>query len=137
MLKEFVMLVLTRKANQQIQIGEGIVITILQVKGNSVRVGIEAPRDVRVLRGELDLKNEGRPAAETVVDQEVVVEQMQRNLRSRSTSARQVPLDLTSSRDWNRSTVMRFPVAEAATDAPIERAERLRPVKVREFAGRR
>jgi|GEM_PF-144705 len=52
------MLVLTRKASQQIQIGEGIVITILQVKGNTVRVGIEAPREVRVIRGELDQKNE-------------------------------------------------------------------------------
>jgi carbon storage regulator CsrA len=52
------MLVLTRKANQQIQIGDGIVITILQVKGNTVRVGIDAPREVRVVRGELELKNE-------------------------------------------------------------------------------
>src|SRR5688572_12361008 len=61
------MLVLTRKANQQIQIGDGIVITILQVKGNTVRVGIEAPREVRVLRGELDQKNEPaeRDAAST------------------------------------------------------------------------
>jgi carbon storage regulator CsrA len=47
------MLVLTRKANEQIQIGDNIVITILQVKGQSVRVGIEAPREVRVLRSEL------------------------------------------------------------------------------------
>ena len=52
------MLVLTRKASQQIQIGDGIVITILQVKGNTVRVGIEAPREVRVIRGELEQKNE-------------------------------------------------------------------------------
>jgi carbon storage regulator CsrA len=52
------MLVLTRKASQQIQIGDGIVITILQVKGNTVRVGIEAPREVRVVRGELEQKNE-------------------------------------------------------------------------------
>jgi carbon storage regulator CsrA len=47
------MLVLTRKANEQIQIGDNVVITILQVKGQSVRVGIEAPREVRVLRSEL------------------------------------------------------------------------------------
>jgi carbon storage regulator CsrA len=52
------MLVLTRKANQQIQIGDGVVITILQVKGNTVRVGIDAPREVRVVRGELEQKNE-------------------------------------------------------------------------------
>lgn len=48
------MLVLSRKAGQKLQIGENITITILEVHGNTVRVGIEAPRDIRVLRGELD-----------------------------------------------------------------------------------
>ena len=47
------MLVLTRKTQQKIQIGPNIVVTILQVKGQAVRVGIEAPREVSVLRTEL------------------------------------------------------------------------------------
>ncbi len=47
------MLVLTRKTKQQIQIGPQITITILQIKGQAVRVGIEAPRDVCVLRTEV------------------------------------------------------------------------------------
>jgi carbon storage regulator len=47
------MLVLTRKAKQQIQVGPNITITILQIKGQAVRVGIEAPHDVSVLRTEL------------------------------------------------------------------------------------
>ena len=47
------MLVLTRKANEEILIGDNIRITLVRIKGNSVRVGIEAPRDVRVVRGEL------------------------------------------------------------------------------------
>ncbi len=47
------MLVLSRKAREQIQIGEEVIVTILQVKGQSVRIGIEAPRNVRVLRSEL------------------------------------------------------------------------------------
>lgn len=47
------MLVLTRKTQQQIQIGDKITITILRVKGNSVRVGIDAPRDERIIRSEL------------------------------------------------------------------------------------
>ncbi len=50
------MLVLTRKTRQQIQFGNDIVVTILQVRGQSVRVGIEAPRDVRVVRGEIASK---------------------------------------------------------------------------------
>lgn len=47
------MLVLTRKLQEKIQIGDQITITVLRVKGNTVRVGIEAPRDVRVVRAEL------------------------------------------------------------------------------------
>ena len=47
------MLVLTRKLNQDIQIGENVRITILKIKGNTVRLGIDAPRNIRVVRGEL------------------------------------------------------------------------------------
>lgn len=47
------MLVLTRKVKQQIQIGENIVVTLLQIRGQTVRVGIEAPRQVRVVRSEI------------------------------------------------------------------------------------
>lgn len=47
------MLVLTRKLNEQIQIGNDITITVVRVKGNTVRVGIDAPRDVRIVRAEL------------------------------------------------------------------------------------
>ncbi|HEX5445700.1 MAG TPA: carbon storage regulator [Pirellulales bacterium] len=47
------MLVLSRKATQQIQIGENIVVTIVQVKGQGVRIGIEAPGEVRIVRAEI------------------------------------------------------------------------------------
>ena len=47
------MLVLSRKRGQTIHIGNNIVIRICQVKGNTVRIGIEAPEDIGVLRGEL------------------------------------------------------------------------------------
>ena len=47
------MLVLTRKLQEQIRIGDNVTITVLRVKGQAVRIGIEAPRDVRVVRGEL------------------------------------------------------------------------------------
>jgi carbon storage regulator len=50
---ECVMLVLTRKLQQQIKIGEQITVTILKVKGSTVRIGVQAPREVRVIRGEL------------------------------------------------------------------------------------
>jgi carbon storage regulator CsrA len=47
------MLVLTRKLQEKIQIGDNITITILRTKGKSVRLGIEAPMEVPVIRGEL------------------------------------------------------------------------------------
>ena len=47
------MLVLSRKKNQTILIDGQIEIEVLQIKGSSIRLGIKAPNDVRVLRGEL------------------------------------------------------------------------------------
>lgn len=59
------MLVLTRKANEKIRIGDNITITILRTKGKTVRVGIEAPHEVAVLRGELSFEQpEDEPAAQ-------------------------------------------------------------------------
>ncbi len=47
------MLVLTRKRNETIILDDSIVIKILQVKGNRIRIGVSAPADVNVRRGEL------------------------------------------------------------------------------------
>lgn len=47
------MLALTRKIGEKIVIGEGITITVVDVKGDSVRLGIEAPKEIRILRGEI------------------------------------------------------------------------------------
>lgn len=47
------MLVLSRKKNESIVISDNIRIEVLKVSGNTVRIGIQAPREVKVLRGEL------------------------------------------------------------------------------------
>jgi carbon storage regulator len=47
------MLVLSRKVDQQIMIGEDIVLTVVRMDGNRVRIGIDAPQEKRILRGEL------------------------------------------------------------------------------------
>lgn len=47
------MLVLTRKNQEQIKIGNDVTITIVRIKGNTVRVGIDAPKHVPVNRGEV------------------------------------------------------------------------------------
>ncbi len=51
------MLVLTRKQQERIHIGDNITITVVRIQGNGVRIGIEAPREVRVVRGEVAVKD--------------------------------------------------------------------------------
>jgi len=47
------MLILTRRAGESLMIGENISITVLGVKGNQVRIGIDAPKEVAVHREEI------------------------------------------------------------------------------------
>ena len=47
------MLILTRRTGESIQVGESVTVTVLGVKGNQVRVGITAPRDIAVHREEI------------------------------------------------------------------------------------
>lgn len=48
------MLVLSRRESQRIRLGDSIVVTVVRVAGDKVRLGIEAPADVLVLRDELE-----------------------------------------------------------------------------------
>ncbi len=47
------MLVLTRKVNERISIGDDVEMIILGVRGNKVKIGLDAPEDVIILRSEL------------------------------------------------------------------------------------
>ncbi|MGE0881185.1 MAG: carbon storage regulator CsrA [Acidimicrobiia bacterium] len=59
------MLVLTRRANQSIMIGHEVVVTVLEVRGDQVRLGIKAPREVQVHREEVyaEIQRANREAA--------------------------------------------------------------------------
>jgi len=54
------MLVLTRKKNQSIMIGDNIVLTVLEIRDEAISIGIEAPANITILRSELynDVKEE-------------------------------------------------------------------------------
>ena len=47
------MLILTRRVGESLMIGDNVTVTVLGVKGNQVRVGVDAPKDVAVYRREL------------------------------------------------------------------------------------
>lgn len=47
------MLILTRRVGEKLIIGENVTVTVLGVKGNQIRIGIDAPRDVQVNREEV------------------------------------------------------------------------------------
>lgn len=54
------MLTLTRRVDESLVIGDNVTVTILGVKGNQVRIGVDAPRDVSVHREELAQKQDGK-----------------------------------------------------------------------------
>ena len=62
------MLILTRRVGETLMIGDSVTVTVLGVKGNQVRVGITAPKDVSVHREEIyqriQRNESGEPAAE-------------------------------------------------------------------------
>jgi carbon storage regulator len=51
--KELIMLILTRRVGETVMIGNDITVTVLGVKGNQVRVGVNAPKEVAVHREEI------------------------------------------------------------------------------------
>lgn len=57
------MLILTRRINESLVIGDDVTVTILGVKGNHVRIGVDAPRDVSVHREELAYKDDKTPTS--------------------------------------------------------------------------
>ena len=54
------MLVLTRKLMEKLYIGDSICVTVVRLEGGQVRLGIDAPRDIRVVRAELTDEHRGR-----------------------------------------------------------------------------
>jgi carbon storage regulator len=77
------MLVLTRRAGESVMIGDDVVITVLEARGDVIRLGIQAPKDVRVHREEVyrELQAANRAAASPADD---VVEALTRTLRPMS-----------------------------------------------------
>ena len=59
------MLALTRKPGERIVIGDNIVVTVVEIKGDHIRLAIDAPREIKIYRGEIydDIAAENQQAA--------------------------------------------------------------------------
>ena len=121
------MLVLTRKYQEKIRIGDNITITVLRTKGKAVRLGIEAPANVPVIRGELSFEDKSEEAAEPAetVSFEVALPSAKRVSRSagiasatRWETARDVETKVTLSRVPRSKLVGLMPKLTAG-DAPL------------------
>lgn len=83
------MLVLSRKTDEEIRIGEGIVVRVLRVSGSTVKLGIEAPLETPILRGELQRQLEQEREER---------ERAEREERERALSAGRTELHVTGTR---------------------------------------
>ena len=68
------MLALSRKVNESIMIGNNIEITVLEVKGDQIKLGISAPRSIPIYRKEIyiQIQESNKEAARTEVSEEVL-----------------------------------------------------------------
>ncbi|TFG82696.1 MAG: carbon storage regulator CsrA [Spirochaetales bacterium] len=64
------MLILTRKLNEKVVIGDGIVVSVVEVRGDQVKLGIEAPKSIKVYRQEIyeAIQDENRRAADSSLE---------------------------------------------------------------------
>ena len=63
------MLILSRKINEKIMIGDNISVSVIEIRGDQVRIGVDAPRTIKVFRQEVfdAIKAENKAAVESAV----------------------------------------------------------------------
>lgn len=68
------MLALSRKVNESVMLGNDIEVTVLEIKGDQVKIGIKAPKNVSIFRKEIyvQIEEENKKAAEQTADRETI-----------------------------------------------------------------
>lgn len=62
------MLILTRRVGETLMVGDNVTVTVLGVKGNQVRIGVNAPKDVSVHREEIYMRIQAEKGNDKVAD---------------------------------------------------------------------
>jgi carbon storage regulator CsrA len=134
------MLVITRKIQEKVHIGNSITVTIVRVKGKAVRLGIEAPEDVRVMRSELaasmalrDHAAETKDSSGTVAPLTTGLHERVSQVASRRTKGEK-PVDGTAS-SQQRATSSAVNVSGFADPMRLRRPQRMGPSSLRTLAG--
>ncbi|QDS95385.1 hypothetical protein FF011L_41810 [Roseimaritima multifibrata] len=110
------MLVLSRKLNEKIQLGDNITVTVLRIQGNTIRLGIEAPREVRVVRGELEpLEEKDLPSNQDRLFKKIAEPT---KTGKRSTAVNEAPRDAVSYQRSKTSTARPLAKLVAAAKKP-------------------
>jgi carbon storage regulator len=63
------MLILTRRVGETLMVGDNVTVTVLGVKGNQVRIGVNAPKDVSVHREEIYMRIQAEKGNDKVADE--------------------------------------------------------------------
>ncbi|MDR1736323.1 MAG: carbon storage regulator CsrA [Oscillospiraceae bacterium] len=86
------MLVLTRKLNQSITLGDNVRVTVLSIDGDRVSIGVDAPRDVRVFRSEL-IDGTRQANQESQVSAMSVLKDLKKDLKKKGAAAGESPAE--------------------------------------------
>ena len=108
------MLVLSRKESQKIRLGDSIVITVVRVAGDKVRLGIEAPRDMVVLRDELKPLNPERPSPERPSPERLEAEGLEEWAKDTEKLGKSIEIQVGEKKQVNTS-----PVSPPLTSHPL------------------
>jgi carbon storage regulator len=119
------MLILTRKPGEVICIGDEVFITIVEIKGNQIRVGVDAPKGIRVFRKEIydQIQAENKAAASVEGSLEGLHEVMNRQVVQRS------PDEASGAKPASSSPLSQFTTARVQEKTPhvIKKKKREEP----------
>jgi carbon storage regulator len=116
------MLILTRKPGESLYIGDKIKVTVVEIKGNQIRIGVDAPSEFRIFREEIfvQILEENRQAAQSVGSKDEITH-LTEAWRSRPRAGQQAGTTATSD-SLNRLSTSRFAGSKGLKGSNVSRS---------------